>query len=130
MKAGSRVVYVNSSDNESEATVNEVTGTGESGYKVLSLTPDGDSKVRENVPNERDAGAGKAFWREIVTEPSITVPIEPPSPPVLLTVEFASEAARDAALAAGLVDADFDDYEASGASGRYTKADVDGIADG
>jgi hypothetical protein len=72
MQSGSKVKYVDGAGEEHRATVHEVTGTGDSLYKVVSLVHGSGEKAQlaEGVVHENDAEKsddGEAvppFWRE------------------------------------------------------------------
>ncbi len=63
MKQGVKVTYVEKNGHSHVATVEEVTGSGPSGYKVLtvSYTAGKRETTVEDVVNERD-DAGKGHW--------------------------------------------------------------------
>lgn len=56
MKAGSKIRYVDEGGEEHAAVVGEITGTGDSLYKIVSLVyrVDGREKLVEHVPHEND----------------------------------------------------------------------------
>jgi len=65
MRAGKSVTYVDAKGKEREVTIEAVTGSGVSGYKILALTytpPKKAAVVVENVPHEKDDD-GKGFWK-------------------------------------------------------------------
>lgn len=65
MQPGKHVTLVLARDKEHKATVAEITGTGDSLYKRLTLIY-GDDKVLEDVPHENDAGEEPKppYWHE------------------------------------------------------------------
>lgn len=63
MKAGARVKYVAAGGDEHVAHVTEVTGTGDSLYKIVSLVY-GDGVHVHDVAHENDVADGEAHWRE------------------------------------------------------------------
>lgn len=66
MKIGQTVTIVSKDRQEQSAVIIAISGTGESGYKRLSLSwSDAGGKLHTaaDVPNERDAKGG-SFWRE------------------------------------------------------------------
>jgi len=62
MQPGKDISFVNKTGSPTHATVGAVTGTGDSGYKVLTVVF-ADGRAQEKVPHENDAKDGQAFWR-------------------------------------------------------------------
>lgn len=66
MRRGDAVNYYDQAGAQHDATINEVSGTGKSWYKILdlSVSRDGEHVDIEGVPHENDAEPGQAFWLE------------------------------------------------------------------
>lgn len=68
MKAGGQVFYVDVRGVSSLATITEVSGTGASGFKRLSLA--GDLFTVTDVPYRDDAEHGAGYWILVGEDPS------------------------------------------------------------
>jgi len=63
MKTGQHVHYIDAAGDRQTATITDIVGAGKSTCKMLNLTAK-DGPVTD-VPHERDAEVGAAFWREV-----------------------------------------------------------------
>ena len=83
MQAGSKIRFVDAKGGEHTANVTEVTGTGKSLYKVVSLVH-GDGSHVQDVPHESDADADRdgnpkgPYWHEVgAARRQVMVPVVP-----------------------------------------------------